>query len=141
MTTAGYVTIAIMLGLMALAIAPQIRAWLRYNWQALVALTVAALVFFGMPYALQMVDPTAGTTDAGWLHIIGSGLVGYFAAVFVAFVTLRLVFPSIDDWIDAGGYGYTFDDLHPHQKIYVTTGIVLVSMWVFAKFCQIAAGG
>jgi hypothetical protein len=110
------------------------------NWQTLVALACAVVAFFASQHLLPLIDPSAGTNDTGILHILFFGLVGTLFAIAVSAGSLPLAFPTIDQWLDRGGFAKAWESLMPEQKVRYTFVAIGILIFTFAFFTNLAAG-
>ena len=74
------------------------------NWQGLTALIVAITVFFLSPFALRLIDPTAGAFDPGYLQRPVLAFVYLSFGHFVLWVLVQLDWKTLDHWLDADGF-------------------------------------
>jgi hypothetical protein len=101
------------------------------NWQGLLSLVVAVGVFWIAPLALRMLDPTAGAFDAGYLQRPVLALVYMAFGHFVAWAFLQLDWPTIDKWIDAGGFRTAWDNQVSRSRIFILGSILVLELTLY----------
>lgn len=105
--------------------------------QGLLALVAAVLIFWLSPHLLHWLDPTAGTFDAGYLQRPLVAAVYFFFGIFLAWLAFQLDFPSLDQWLDKGGFAAAWRDLPSAFKPFFTLAVLtlllgayLVCLWL-----------
>jgi hypothetical protein len=94
---------------------------IKYTIQGLVALLIAAALFYFSPQLLYALDPTAGSFDLGYLQKPLVAAAWFFAAVFFSWFAFQLDWPDLNHWIDkTGGFDKDFQGLSGLGKICLT---------------------
>lgn len=107
--------------------------------QWLAAFLAAALLFFCSGPALRLIDPTAGVFDGGFIQAPVVAATYLFLGVGLAFLILQVAFPTLDDWIDRGGFKSAWSEMvlqQPRFAILYTTAILL---FVFVSYLVLLA--
>lgn len=87
------------------------------NWQGFAALLIASAIFYFSPLLLRALDPTAGTFDVGYLQRPLVAAAYFFFATFCVWTALQTGWPTVDWWIDHGGFRRDWEALLPRQRI------------------------
>jgi len=98
------------------------------NWQGFAALLAAAAIFYFSPTMLRWLDPTAGVFDVGYLQRPLVAASYFFFATFCAFVALQIDFPTLDKWLDAGGFGKAWTEAAPTYRLTFTFAALTLLM-------------
>jgi hypothetical protein len=87
--------------------------------QGLAALLLAVFLFDISGPLLRLLDPTAGTFDAGYIQAPVVALVYHLFLNAAIWITFQLSFPSLDKRLDEGMFGLWFDELLVKQKVHL----------------------
>jgi len=101
------------------------------NWQGLTALLIAAALFYYSPVLLRLLDPTAGAFDLGYLQRPLVAAAYFFFVTFCGWTALQLDWPTVDRWIDHGGFRRDWEALLPGQRVLLAVGILAGLLAVF----------
>jgi len=98
--------------------------WIKRQWRehAEWRWAIAALgLWFLVGVALE---PATGTISLDFVHKITAGIFRASVAVWLTFLEMRLVFPTIHEWIKAGEFRNTFRGTGSNlSRVYVTAFI------------------
>ncbi len=101
------------------------------NWQGLVSLVVALILFFVLPFGLRIIDPTAGAFDAGYIARPFVALIYLLVADFAMWLMLWISFRSLDKWCDAGSFNSDWTELTPRGRIITICAVLAVELLTF----------
>lgn len=110
--------------------------WLRSNFQGLMALLVAIIIFFFLGPILQGFDTTAGTVDLGSLHVLAFGAVRFLFCTFLAWSVLQLDWKLLDRYIDRGTLKDDWKEACPRTRInalVLVFGLLLIAAILSCK--------
>ena len=77
----------------------QLRNFLR-QWNELLSLPVAIILWYFIPYILRWVDPTAGSYDIGILQVLFLATIGLYFGLAIIWLALKLGAPDIYKKLD-----------------------------------------
>jgi hypothetical protein len=83
------------------------------------ALIVAFVVFFTSPFLLRMLDPTAGTYDAGVLQVMIIGVVQFAVFQAITWSIVKNIWPAIGMYMK-NYFNSDFLNLTPCKRIYIS---------------------
>ncbi len=105
--------------------------------QGAAALLIAVSLAIASPTVLRWIDPAAGAFDIAYLQRPLLGAVYFFFALFAAWVALQVDFPTIDKWIDRGGFRSAWEKLADADKFKVALAVLgslmaafLICIWL-----------
>lgn len=104
--------------------------WIKSNFQGVVALIIATVVFFFLGPILEGFDSTAGTVDLGSLHVLAFGSVRFLFCTFLAWSVLQLDWKILDRYIDKGILKDDWKEACPRTRInalILVFGILLIA--------------
>jgi hypothetical protein len=70
------------------------------DWNELMGIPIALLLWILSPWLIRMIDPTAGVYDAGIFQVIIFTLIQYFIYSAVAWLSFKLTFPEAYSQLD-----------------------------------------
>jgi hypothetical protein len=82
------------------------------------AIFAAIAAFFAYPYVIRLLDPTAGTYDAGVLQIIVISVVMFVIFQWATWQVIKSIWPSLGQYAEHF-FNNDFKDLLPWQKLRV----------------------
>jgi hypothetical protein len=71
-----------------------------YQWNELVSLPIAFVLWYFSGDLLRMIDPTAATYDAGIFQIILFAVIGGLTIHAVAWLLIKITFPGVYGYLD-----------------------------------------
>jgi hypothetical protein len=81
---------------------------------------VALLVFFALPPALRLIDPTAGGFAPDTINAAALGAFQFFAALTMAFISWRWLFPDLYEYAVDCMEGKLLENLTDDLKLFLT---------------------
>ncbi|HUW07859.1 MAG TPA: hypothetical protein VMW01_16555 [Williamwhitmania sp.] len=70
------------------------------NWNEILTIPLALVLWYFSPMLLRMMDPVAATFDTGILQVYLLAAIGLFFFNGVAWLLIKLSFPGIYKWVD-----------------------------------------
>lgn len=117
-------------------LAPPLKAVLA-KVQGLPALIIANVLFWLSPGLLRAIDPSAATFDAGYLQRPIMAAVYLFFGIFLMWVAFQCDFPTLNQWLDKGGFRESWETQGHPLRIQIVTFILafilaayLVCLWL-----------
>lgn len=110
--------------------------WLRSNFQGMMAILVAIIIFFLLGPILQGFDTTAGVVDLGSLHVLIFGAVRFLFCTFLAWSVLQLDWKILDRYIDRGALRDDWKEACPKTRLFTFVfvfGVLLISAILSCK--------
>jgi len=110
--------------------------WLRSNFQGLMALCVAIIIFFFLGPILQGFDTTAGVVDLGSLHVLAFGAVRFLFCTFLSWSVLQMDWKILDRYIDKGALKDDWKEACPRTRLLtlcVIYGVLLLAAILSCK--------
>ena len=107
------------------------------NWQGLSLFFVASLIWMISPFIIHAWDKTAGCFDGGVLQIPLFALICFTFAIFLVWTIIQIEFPTIDKWLDKGGFGKDWDKLSPSERIKYVLYIFFAFLMAFIILCRV----
>lgn len=104
-----------------------IKEWKEELW----SIPAALLIFFLSPYALRLIDPTAGSYDAGVLQIILYAAVAMLIFNGLAWMGVKQVFPEIFRFFQEQ-FKNEFQKLTEWQRVKIS-----LFAWAFLLACLV----
>jgi hypothetical protein len=99
--------------------------WIKRMWAEHAEWRWAAIAL-GLWLVVGMVlEPVTATVSLDFVHKITAGIFRAAVAVWLTFLEVRLVFPTIHEWIGRGGFKDAFGVMDPGEmpRIYATSFI------------------
>ena len=87
------------------------------SYPELASIAVMLALWFTLPLVLRLIDPTAGTFDAGFLQIPVFAILLGLIFLSISWILLRLVFGMIYTYLISKEYESDFENLSKWQKI------------------------
>jgi hypothetical protein len=88
-----------------------IKKWML-KWQEIPLVILAFSLFFGMQWLLPILDPTAGTYDAGYLHKPITAAVWLIWGNAVVWTIGTISFKTFSKYIDDGSFSRHFNNAY-----------------------------
>ncbi len=87
------------------------------GWQGFAALIVSIALFWLSGDGIRWIEPTAGVFDLGYIQRPLVAASYFFFATFCAWAAFQIEFPTIDRWLDYGGFRDAWRDIPEQRKI------------------------
>lgn len=97
------------------------------DWNEWLTIPICIIIWFGFPYVIRVVDPTAGALDAGYLQKAVNALLFMLVGNLITFLGLKFNFLPVYKIIDT----FDLESLTPWQRLKVS--LFLYSL-LFAAF-------
>ena len=110
--------------------------WLRSNFQGLLALGVAIIIFFFLGPILQGFDTTAGVVDLGSLHVLAFGAVRFLFCTFLSWSVLQMDWKILDRYVDKGVLKDDWKEACPKTRLTIFSfvfGVLLIAAILSCK--------
>nr|WP_213488817.1 hypothetical protein [Mucilaginibacter sp. Bleaf8] len=101
--------------------------WLKKHNEYL-PLLIAVLLFYFSPYALRMLDPTAGTYDVGVLQVELLAVIYFCIVQAVVWMALKVNWLPLRDYFE-NEFANHFKNLSPWQKMCVSLFVYFFLMF------------
>lgn len=112
------------------------KHWLFSNFQGLLAIAVATIIFFFLGPILQGFDTTAGTVDLGSLHVLAFGAVRFLFCTFMAWTVLQLDWKILDQYVDRGALSDDWKESGPRTRLFVFAAMFAVLLLAAILSCR-----
>jgi hypothetical protein len=112
------------------------------SWHALLAATIALVIYLALPAAVRAYDPTAAVFDGGYLLWVGLATALAFWVIAMAWIMFQIAFASLDrasadDKSEWGGLEQWFNMLGYDAKWRMVQGaycfcvlVLLICLWL-----------
>lgn len=122
-----------------LPIFSHVWGWLKANRRELAVLALMLAVLLLAPYVIQWISPTAGILDTGAvLALLQLGVTRLIVALFAVLVVIGVFFPTIDGWLNNGGFRRDFEAAAPGTKLWFFLALILALLTISAV-CVVSA--
>lgn len=113
--------------------------WLKANCRELAVLAIMLAVLLLAPYVIQWISPTAGILDTGAvLALLQLGVTRLIVALFAVLVVIGVFFPTVDGWLNNGGFKQDFENADPARRLTFFL-ILILTLLTISAVCVVSA--
>jgi hypothetical protein len=105
-------------------------------WREFSSILVGLLLWFNSPILLRMLDPTAGTYDAGVFQIYLFAVIGLYILHGVVRILMKLIWPTSDHYLD-NQFAHDFQLIAPWQKLKLSVSIFFALLFALVLLARV----